>query len=347
MSGTGLGSASCQFAAPGHVGPALDNFDGRRFANQAPVQPKSFRDLLRWGRQRRPGHWRPYEEHPYGPAPPGAVGKGALRVTFINHSTVLLQLDGLNLLTDPIYSMRASPVRFAGPRRARNPGIRFEDLPTIHGVLLSHNHYDHLDLPTLRRLHKAHKPWILTGLGNGRLLAKAGIPGARELSWWDEVEVDRGVRVRFVPAQHWSGRGLSDRARTLWGGFVVAGSRHLTYFAGDTGFGPHFTQIRARYGTPDLALLPIGAYRPRWFMKDMHLDPAEAVEAHRQLGARLSVPIHFGTFPLGDDGQDAPVEELVLARAAAGLPDGACVVLGFGEGRDVRPKAIERSLRGL
>lgn len=349
MSASLLTAGSCLFDAPGHRGPPTTHFNGRVFDNQQPVRPKSFGDLLRWRRERSPGHWRAYQEHPPGPPPPRAVAAGQLRVTFINHSTVLLQVDGVNLLTDPIYSLRASPVGFAGPRRARPPGIRFEDLPPIHGVLISHNHYDHLDLPTLKRLHQAHRPWILTGLGNARLLGRAGLGAVRELDWWDSVEAAPGLRVSFVPAQHWSGRGLGDRARTLWGGFVVKGSNHLVYFAGDTGFGPHFAQIRSRFGPVDLALLPIGAYRPAWFMRDMHLDPAEAVEAHRVLGARHSVPIHFGTFPLGDDGQDAPVEELVLARAAAGLTTADFFVLGFGEGREVPtgPAAETRSRMGL
>lgn len=258
-----------------------------------------------------------------------------MRVTFVNHATVLLQMDGVNILTDPIWSERCSPVSFAGPKRVVPPGLRFEQLPTIDVVLLSHNHYDHLDVSTLRRLADEHRPRILVPLGNRRVLDRAGVRGAEELDWWQSVEVRDGVRVAAVPAQHFSGRGMFDRDRALWAGFVVSGPAGSAYFAGDTGFGAHFEEIRDRFGPPRLALLPIGAYRPEWFMSRVHTSPDEALRAHRILGAGTSVGIHFGTFRLADDGQDeAPARvEALLCEGAAPRP--RFWVLGFGESRDV------------
>ncbi len=339
LAGSALFVGACLFAAPGYRGPRSSHFDGERFHNQMNVKPKTFRDVLKWWRHRNPGPWRAYRETPRGAPPPRAVAPGQLRVTFINHATTLIQLDGVNILTDPIWSKRASPVSFAGPSRARPAGIRFGDLPPIHVVVISHNHYDHLDLPTLKRLHRAHRPLVLAGLGNRRLLEGAGIRRARDLEWWQSRAVG-DVTIDFVPAQHWSSRGFGDRNKTLWGGFVVEGTRHTVYFAGDTGFGPHFQQIRQRYGPMDLALLPIGAYKPRWFMRSMHMNPAEAVRAHRVLEARRSVPIHYGTFQLGDDGEDEPLRDLRIARVTADVSADVFRPLGFGEGVTVEARPL-------
>jgi L-ascorbate metabolism protein UlaG (beta-lactamase superfamily) len=326
------------FSAPGYSGPARGSFDGARFHNPMCVKPASFTDLVRWQLRREPGPWRAWIDAPPGPPPPRRVARGGLRVTFVNHATVLVQIDGLNLLTDPIWSERASPVSWIGPRRARPPGLRFEDLPPIDVVLVSHNHYDHLDLPTLLRLARRHRPHVIVGLGNAALLEQKGIRFVTELDWWQSVSVDRETRVHFVPAQHFSARGLCDRDAALWGGFVIQGASGRVYVAGDTGFGPHFAQIGERLGPMRLALLPIGASRPRWFMASMHISPAEAVRAHQLLRAATSVATHFGTFRLGDDGQDEPAVELVKARRAAGVSADRFWVLGFGEGRDVPPQ---------
>src|SRR5437588_11149750 len=230
----------------------------------------------------------------------------------------------MNILTDPIWSERTSPISSVGPRRHRPPGIRFEDLPPIDLVLVSHNHYDHLDVPTLRRLSGAP---ILTPLGNAALMRRHGI-SASELDWWQT----KGIAT-LVPAQHFCSRGLTDRDRNLWGGFVISSPFGNVYFAGDSGSGEHFAQISKRFQPIRLALLPIGAYLPRWFMKPVHIDPAEAVEAHAVLGAATSVAIHFGTFHLGDDGLETPVRDLQRAIAAAGNP--RFWIVGQGEGKDV------------
>ncbi len=322
------------FSAPRYRGPVSDHFDGRRFHDNDPIPHARVTDLLRWGLTRDAGPWRRVDAEP-GPPPPRRVPDGAMRVTFVNHATVLVQMDGKNVLTDPIWSERCSPVSFAGPRRHRPPGLRFEDLPPIDLVLVSHNHYDHLDVPTLRRLAEAHRPAIVTGLGNRALLEREGIGGGVEIDWWQETRA-AGLRVTGVPARHFSGRGTMDRDATLWMGLVVHGSGGDACFAGDTGFGPHFAAIRERLGAPRLALLPIGAFRPEWFMRPVHMTPADALAAHCALGAAASVGIHHGTFRLADDGQDEPVEVLRGAIAEAG--DDAArrfVTLEHGAGLDV------------
>jgi L-ascorbate metabolism protein UlaG (beta-lactamase superfamily) len=186
-------------------------------------------------------------------------------------------------------------------------------LPPIDVVLLSHNHYDHMDVASLKALHARFRPTIVTGLGNGAYLATKGIPGAIELDWWESCEPRPGMSVRYLPAQHWSSRTLRDRRMMLWGGHMVEVTGVRLYFAGDTGFFPGFGAIRERCGAPDVALLPIGAYEPRWFMKTQHMDPAEAVEAHRILGARLSLALHWGTFQLTDEGIEEPITALAAA----------------------------------
>jgi len=308
-------------AAPHYRGPASDHFDGQRFHNSDPAW-QSERSFLKWMANRQQGHWPEWVDAPYGPPPPRGVGDGDLRVTFINHSTTLVQLDGRNFLTDPVWSERVSPVGFIGPRRHRAPGIRFADMPPIDFVLVSHNHYDHCDIPTLQRLRCP----IVTPLGNGALMRRYGIARVTELDWWQS----EGPFV-CVPANHFSARGLSDRNRNLWSGFVIRSKSGNVYFAGDSGWGDHFGEIAARLAPIRLALLPIGAYLPRWFMHPAHIDPAEAVEAHHVLGARTSMAIHFGTFALGDDGADEPARDLRRALAANGDPP--FLILEHGEGR--------------
>ena len=319
------------FSVPRYRGPRSDHFDGERFFLKGAPPVQGFKGFAKWQASRERGPWRPYAELPPGPPPPRRV-IGAMRVTFVNHATTLIQLDGINVLTDPIWSDRASPVSFAGPRRARPAGIRFEDLPPIDAVVVSHNHYDHLDVPTLRRLRRAFpRVRIFVGLGNGAVEPELR---AEELDWWQGAPLGRGVTVTAVPSQHFSNRGLCDRDGTLFASYVISGSSGAAYFAGDTGYGPHFAEIRRRMGAPRLAVLPIGAYKPVWFMSAVHMSPADALKAHDDLGAATSVAMHFGTFHLGDDGQDEAPRELLRALEAR-KPSPRFWVLGFGEGRDV------------
>jgi L-ascorbate metabolism protein UlaG (beta-lactamase superfamily) len=236
----------------------------------------------------------------------------------------------LNILTDPVWSERASPVSFLGPRRHRLPGIEFDRLPPIHAVLLSHNHYDHLDLPTLRRLAASRQqPIFVAPLGLDRYLESRGITPARQLDWGDSLAVP-GATIHAVPAIHFSGRSPFDRNQTLWSGYVIQSAFGTIYFAGDTGFGPHFAWIRDRFGAPRLALLPIGAYEPRWFMSPVHMNPEEALEAHRILGATTSIAIHHGTFQLADEAIDAPRRRLLACEGGDSfrvLENGQCALL--------------------
>jgi L-ascorbate metabolism protein UlaG (beta-lactamase superfamily) len=289
--------------------PFPKHFDGKRFFNPGVPPPPGLSAVLRWmltgRRQRSPRFVDDVEPC----RPPCAVAAGELRVTLINHSTILLQHGAGNILTDPIWSERATPMPGLGPRRRRRPGVRFEDLPRIDTVLLSHNHYDHLDLPTLRRLAERGHVQFVVPARVARLLHSRNIGPAHELDWGESLSLD-GTIIHAVPAIHFSGRGLFDRMETLWCGYVIEGPDSIVYFAGDTAFSGHFAAIRERFGAPRLALLPIGAYEPRWFMSPVHMGPEDAVRAHEILGSKASIAIHHGTFQLGDEALDAPGRRL-------------------------------------
>lgn len=317
-----------RISAPGYSGPASDHFDGKHFRNLVPADPKGFFSVLKWRLTKDEGPWREWVNAKPGPLPEKRISKDEMRITFVNHSTVLVQLDGLNILTDPIWSERASPVSWAGPPRVRPPGIRYDDLPPIDVVVVSHNHYDHFDIATLKKLSADHHPQIFSALGNVLLMQENGIERTKQLDWWQSVELSNGVTLSCVPAQHWSGRGFSDRMTNLWCGFVFKGPAGTVYFAGDTGSGLHFKMIAERYGPIDVALLPIGAFRPRWFMQSSHLSPSDAIEAHEILGAKQSIAIHFGTFNLGDDGETEPTDLLREEIKKRGV---AFHILDFGQ----------------
>ncbi len=316
--------------------PVSDHFDGERFFNPGTQQARGLGAVLRWQLTRHKARWPAHVPNPAFPPPGDAVAAGQVSLTFIGHSTFLIRLPGphgvTTILTDPIFSERCFPVQWMGPRRVRAPGLALEALPPIDAVLVSHNHYDHMDLPSLRALHRRFRPLLLTTLGNARPLHDAGLPGAIELDWWDAAAAGP-VQVTATPARHFAARGPRDRNRTLWAGFMLdtAGGRLL--FAGDSGAGPHWTAIRDRLGPPGVALLPIGAYLPRDIMQPVHMDPAEAMQARADLGARQAVGMHFGTFQLTDEAIDAPLDALRHARERAGLPVTAFDVLGFGETR--------------
>ena len=278
----------------------------------------------------REGSGTPWPDHVEDPPQPAPTEPppGHVAVTFVGHATFLIRIaGGPTLLTDPIWSERCSPLSFLGPKRVRPPGLALDALPPLDAVLLSHNHYDHMDIPTLRRLRA---PRILTGLGNAAILARHGIAGAEDLDWWDEREVG-GVAVTYLPMRHFSARGIRDRGRALWGGFALRTPHGSLVFCGDTAHGPHLAEIGARLGPFAVGLVPIGAYDPRWFMRVVHMDPAEAVRARAELGVDTAVAMHFGTFKLTQEGVDAPPTALRAERAAAGLPDDAFRVPAFGE----------------
>jgi len=300
------------------------HFDGERFFNPGAPQARGFSDVVKWQlsgshRQRSPE----FIDDVNPSVPPQQVED--LRITLVNHSTVLVQQSGSNILTDPIWSQRASPITWAGPKRRRAPGVKFADLPPIHTVLLSHNHYDHLDIATLERLAARGKSTYIVPQGVSPVLTSKGIGPVYELDWGESGRVE-GATIHCVPAMHFSARGLTDRNRTLWCGYMIDSGNGLVYYAGDTGFGEQFQWIHERFEAPRLALLPIGAYEPRWFMSPIHMGPDEAVRAHGIIGARTSIAIHHGTFQLADEALDTPKHDL----AALGQP-ASFVVLANGE----------------
>jgi L-ascorbate metabolism protein UlaG (beta-lactamase superfamily) len=305
---------------PYYSAPPGDHFDGLRFFNPGHAETdRGLRDLLRWRLRERPAAWP--RSVPARQTVPDAWVPG-LRATIVGHASVLIQAGGLSVLTDPVWSQRASPFSFAGPRRVWAPGIAFEALPPIDAVLLSHNHYDHMDMATLRRLHDRHRPLIVTPLGNDTILRRA-IPGVRVAAgdWWERIDIGKGGEVTVVPAYHWSARTGRDRRMALWSGFMLSAGGGRAYFAGDTGYGDGriFRDLRQRIGRPDLALIPIGSYDPRWFMSPQHVDPNEAVQILEDLEAARGVGIHWGVFRLTNEPRDQPPERLLEALSRRGI----------------------------
>ena len=269
------------------------------------------------------------------PRRPAPLDGASAVITFVGHSTFLIQTAAGNILTDPMYSDRAGPFNVFGPRRVRAPAVRFEDLPPVSTVLLSHNHYDHCDVRTLRMLARRFDPLVVAPVGNAPLVRSAGIRRVEELDWWQQTELP-SMCITLTPAHHFSARGPFDRNRALWGGFLieVPGLRWL--FAGDSAYGSFYKTIRERLGPIDVALLPVGAYEPRWFMQSVHMNPAEAAQAHLDLAAGQSIGMHFGTFQLTTEGIDEPLRALARALEEKGIPASRFSTLEFGESVRIR-----------
>lgn len=315
-------AASNRTANRYYSGPPSDHFDGTLFFNPDGKPPGRFSDLLKWqlsgGRSKWPAAW----PSPFPQAKPDKQIEGAaLRLTMVGHASLLIQTARLNILTDPVWSERASPLAFAGPKRVNAPGIAFADLPPIDVVLVSHNHYDHLDLATLKRLKQDHDPLLVTPLGNDAVIAPA-ISAMRMAvhDWGDRITV-RGATIHTEPAHHWSARGGRDRRMALWAGFVVETPGGKIYFAGDTGFhgGANYRQMAEKHGGFRLAILPVGAYEPRWFMAPQHQNPQEAVEGMTLCNASHAAGCHWGTFHLTDEPIEEPAQKLAEALAAEGI----------------------------
>jgi len=306
--------------------PVSDHYNGRIFLNpDGRVWPR-FHQILRWKLTSRAARWPIYVATTHSPRP--ALASGESRATWINHATFLIETPLGNFLTDPVYSRCSGPFGRFGPRRVHAPGLALHEMPSIHFVLLSHDHYDHCDLPTLRKLSRAHAPIAITPLGNRDLLARAGFARIIELDWWQNHAHTPDLSITVTPSQHWSNRLSGRRCGRLWGGFFLRAGKTSFYFVGDTGYhSTLFTEVRTRFGAPDLAFVPIGAYEPRWFMAEQHCNPAEAVQIHRDLGARRSVAMHWGTFQLTDEGRDIPPIELKTALAKASVPSESFQIL--------------------
>jgi L-ascorbate metabolism protein UlaG (beta-lactamase superfamily) len=313
--------------------PPSAHFNGKTFFFPGAPAERGLIDVLRWKLHSRPTPWPDRVEFPPQVLPPPPAPGTGVAATWIGHSTFLLQTGTANFLTDPIFSERAGPRSWLGPRRHVAPGLAFAGLPRIDAVLLSHDHYDHCDLPTLRRLAERDDPEVIAPLNYRSLLEPIGVRRVVELDWWESTPTARGAVVQLVPARHWCRRSVGGTNQRLWGGFMLrpGGSGQRIYFAGDTAYDESlFTEIRTRAGAPDLALLPIGAYEPRWFMESAHANPAEAVRIHREVGARRSLAMHWGTFRLTDEGREEPVQALGRALAAAGVGHGEFTVLAPG-----------------
>jgi len=304
-----------------YSGPKSDHFDGVRFFNPSGTMPKGARDLLKWNFATPTAKWPKAFPSPYQDRPPPSVAHDVVRVSFIGHASYLIQGAGRAILIDPVYANVASPVPFAGPRRVNDPGIPFDALPRIDAVIVTHNHYDHMDMATLKRLFIRDRPQFITPLGNDTLLRRGlGDIDVTAVDWHDSVRLGDGVDVDAVPTQHWSARGLGDRMHALWASFVLKIGAKTIYAVGDSGLGDGgtFRDVGVRYPLIDLALLPIGAYEPRWFMRDQHMNPDDAVRALELCGARRALGHHWGTFKLTNEPIDAPREALALAIAARG-----------------------------
>ena len=320
---TGIAWASyARSRNPYYQGPVSENFNGLTFTDGRPVT-KGLLDVWKWqtGKREReafPAHF----PTPPQDKPPARVD-GA-RIVHLGHASFLYQVAGLNLLVDPVYSERASPFSFAGPKRVNAPGVAFDDLPKIDAVLVTHNHYDHLDIATLARIHERDRARMIMPLGNDTIV-KASIPEARAEAhdWKHKVELSEAVTVTLMPTYHWSARGAFDRRMALWCSFLIETGAQRVFHVGDTGYhdGSLYELLGEEYGPFDLAVLPIGAYEPRWFMSDNHMDPEEAVKVMLALKAKAALGHHWGTFQLTDEGIERPPAALKAALQAAELPE--------------------------
>lgn len=326
-----------------HLDPTKPHHTMNGFRNNHPHDSHEFVDVLKWRWDRLfarsgNGHASHGYHFPVASNDPLYLRHNGQEttLTWIGHSTLLLQLDGLNILTDPHLTERASPLSWMGPKRLVPPGLTFEELPRIDVVLISHNHYDHLDLNTVRRLSRHggnhHRPRFIVPLGIKAFLEQEGINNIVELDWWQQARF-RNLTIHSVPAQHFSARTPFDKNQTLWSGYVVVHPEFRFYFAGDTGYSPDFKTIGARFGPLDLAALPIGAYEPRWFMRAMHVNPEEAIQIHQDVRARYSVAIHWGTFELTDEPMDEPPKRLRAALRYRGISEEDFFVMQHGETR--------------
>lgn len=317
-----------------YSGPESDHFDGTRFYNPGGPGPKSIRQLVKWQFSERAEAWPDAFPSPFKDKPPAAAPDAQVRLTLIGHASYLVQAEGLNILIDPVYADRAGPFALLGPKRVNAPGIDFDHLPRIDVLLITHNHYDHLDLDFIGRIFQRDKPRLVTPLGNDTIVrGSVEAIDALAVDWNQTHRLSERVQVDAVPTQHWSARGTRDRMHALWASFVLMTPTRVLYMVGDTGFGngSTFRHVAARHPRIDLAALPIGAYEPQWFMRDQHQNPAEAIAAMELCGARRAVGHHWGTFKLTSEAVDAPRAALGVALAEKGIAEDRFKALQPGE----------------
>lgn len=311
-----------------------DHFNGTKFHNPTMTTEYSpgFSDVFRMAREGRP-KWPEHVENLGIPRPNEELGPDDIGLTFVNHATFLIQFPGLNILTDPVWSDKVGPISWLGMKRVRAPGIKLEELPKIDVIVISHNHYDHLDIETLIKLNERFSPKVLVPLGDKALIESIGFKDVQELDWWTSVEIKPNTLITFTPTQHSSRRGLFDLDKSLWGSYFIQHRGRSVYFGGDAAYSTHYVDIKKRLGSPDVALLPIGDYLPRWFMQPIHMNPAEAVAAHKDLGARLSIAMHFETFQNSAVTIDQPLKDLHEATKKEELSQDRFIALEVGETR--------------
>ena len=336
----GAGGWALAGAARGNAyysGPVSDHFDGKRFFNPGGLEPRGRLDFLRWQLTEPRAAWPAQFPSPFLPdRPPAGVEGDTVRIAYVGHASFLVQARGQSILIDPVWAERASPYAFVGPRRVNPPGIAFGDLPKIDCVLVTHNHYDHMDVETIGRLWQRFAPRVITPLGNDTIL-HAAVPGlmADAMDWDGTVDLGSGLAVHMEPSQHWSARGAWDRSHALWASFVLQAGARKIYCVGDTGFGDgaSFARVRQRHPGLAMALLPIGAYEPRWFMSNSHMNPDDAVQALELCGAAQALGHHWGTFRLTNEAVEQPATDLAAALAARGIHPERFAALRPGEVR--------------
>lgn len=322
--------------------PASDHFNGKTFIEPGATSKRLFRDFLRWRLSSRPAAW-PRSVQLESHSPPRTPVGDEICATWLGHATYLVQTTHGNFLFDPVFSDRVSPFQWAGPRRVHPIPIPIDRLPPITAVCVSHDHYDHFDHTSIQQLARAFDPVFFAPLRHRDLLTASGARRIVELDWWQTEALPSGAEVTLTPTKHWSNRLGTPRNYRLWGGFFVRVGessstqpreigKRAVWFVGDSGYDqPLLAEIRRRCGSPDVAIVPIGAYEPRWFMALMHMNPAEAVQLHHDIGANVSLAMHWGTFRLTDEAREAPVEALVAARTAAKIPAETFRILQPGE----------------
>ncbi len=302
-------------------------------------------DVLKWRLLGKRSRWPRFVPAQTGFRPSTCVE--GLQITHVGHSSYLVQTNSRNILVDPVWAERASPIQWVGPRRHNPPAIHLKDLPPIHTVLVTHNHYDHLDTTTLRRLWETYRPQIFAPLGNDAII-RAAAPeiDVQTGDWWADFVLSNNTKLTIVPSYHWSSRRVADRRMALWGGFVLETPEGAIYCAGDTAYrdGAVFRTIGNRFGPPEVAILPIGAYAPRWFMQTQHANPEEAVQIALDCGAKQVLGIHWGTFALTDEPFEEPAEQLRTVVEAKGLNEERFRALRPG---DIWKRGLRTTIEGV